>query len=277
MNLPYPLKSFLLFNLIISLFLGSCKNKKEDAPLPAPELSAEKEISRAEADLNSVLRDITIYESSDGNDYNLDPTLPYTYKLLKDSTVGVYSKCLLVTYAGFGTDNLSRSGLVKCFFSGRKATGTYRDSIVFENAKIAGREIKGRITSKQTITGKDTMVFAIAANGSIDNAKGLPIEFTSLKVKKRTSVSSKNVLEDTWQVSGSWSGTTGSGEKVTLQTPAQLEILASCSVRYFTKGVVDFNNLSTGVSRRIKYGDGKCDAFASFVNDKGIEYLFSVD
>lgn len=261
--------------LAISLFLTSCKKKKDEVD-PEPDLTTEKDLSNANADFNSILDDIDRAASNVDVNQRLEGVEGYftfTLSALKDTAIGTFDKYLLLTYVGNGLDGLDRSGSILLFFKAghSRADGNYEDSAVFKGTRVDGRSITGTKHTKQVAADNaNAWKFQIKANGTIANESGTMMNYTSSRTRVRTGINTPSLYaDDMWNISGSWEGTNASGESVSATIGVPLILKASCNARRPVAGTIDFTNHAKGITRSINYGDGECDNMAAFTNAKG--------
>ena len=263
-------------SVLMVLFLGlvCCKKKLED-PV-TPELSSVKEISIADADLNSIFGDVDTFIDSGS-------IVPFGNPIRKDTSVNGYSKYIELNYNGSVYRNLSRIGTVKCFVSGSRKAGNFRDSVIFENTRINKRSIKGYFKTVQTQTAvTDSWTFDFSSKLIAENSNGNKIQFESIGTKTKTGIKTRGdsiiyKQDDIWNNSDTWLVQDSKGQLFSVRTTSPLVIKANCSYHYPVQGVQDFFNASQNINYRVKFGDGECDSYASYLNEKGIEHIFFIE
>lgn len=156
-------------------------------------------------------------------------------------------------------------------------TGKYRDSgtvvnISFDNYFVNDNQIKG--THKTTNLGKNTsahLVYKVEVNGQIVKASsGGTITWTSTRMREWVDGASTplNLLDDTYSITGSASGTIASGASYTINITQALVRKMSC--RWFESGKVEITP-NGGLTRTLDYGSSGCDANAT-VTIAGISF-----
>lgn len=156
-------------------------------------------------------------------------------------------------------------------------TGRYRDSgtvvnITFSDYYVNDNQIKGTHTT--TNLGKNAAghpVYKVVVNGTIVKANGGgTITWTSTRQREWVDgyATPTNILDDTYSITGSASGTTAAGTSYTINITQALVRKMSC--RWFESGKVDItpNGLAT---RTLDYGNTGCDANAT-VTISGVTY-----
>lgn len=260
----------------------ACKRKKsEDAVEPDPDLSTERDISNADNDNNSLLRDIDkVYDNASSSSLRLE-AMGYATILRKDSTQTIdgitYDKYVLLTYTGTGDDGQSRNGVVTIFNKGSRVVGDFQAHVSFSNTKVGGRLVSGtRKITQQGSGDANKWQFAIVANGTITTIEGKTMTYTSNRTRVRSGVSTLgNISDDSFSITGSWTGTNGNGESVSATISSPLQLAYSCNYfREITAGRIDITNNSKGITRSIDYGSGGCDGKGTFVNAKGRTFTF---
>ncbi len=275
-------------SILLGLLLGlvCCKKKIED-PV-APELSSVKELSIAEADLNSIFGDVDSIVA-----YN---SVSFGKLFKRDTLMKNYNKFIELYYQNAVKLGTTRTGNVKCFYTGDKKIGNYRDSVIFENTRINGRHITGYFSTiqKPDPFNLKRWLFDFNTAGYSENSNGDKIKFetdnnagkyTKVKVGIVTGDSINGKTGDIWYSTGSWSGTDSKGQffliknasTLNLSNPSSLVIKTNCSYHVPVQGVQDFFNASQNINYRIKFGDGECNAYASYLNEKGLEYIFFIE
>lgn len=148
-------------------------------------------------------------------------------------------------------------------------TGRYRDSgtvvnITFDNYYVNDNQIKG--THKTTNLGKNSAghpVYKVEVNGQIIKANsGGTITWVSTRQREWVDGSSTplNLLDDTYSITGSASGTTAAGNSYTITITQALVRKMTC--RWFESGKVDITP-NGSVTRTLDYGSSGCDANAT--------------
>lgn len=271
----------ILFVLVLGLFV-CCKKKIEDPSVP--DLSSVKELSIAEADLNSIFLDVDSIVASN--------SVSFGKLFKKDTLINSYNKFIELTYQTADKLSTTRTGNVKCFFKGSKKVGDYQDSVLFENTRINGRLITGYFSTNQKhdLFNLNTWLFEFNSSGYAENSKGDKIKFktdfaTKIKIGNVTGDTVKGKKGDFWYSSGSWLGTDSQGQLFSVKTAStspplnasSLVIKATCSNHYPVQGVQDFFNASQSINYRVNFGGGACDSYASYLNEKGLEYIFFIE
>jgi hypothetical protein len=148
-------------------------------------------------------------------------------------------------------------------------TGKYRDSntvinITFDGYAVDDNLIKG--THKTTNMGRNAaghLVYKVEVTGQIVKANnGGTITWTSTRQREWVAGSSTplNLLDDTYSITGSASGTTAGGESYTINITQPLVRKMSCY--WFESGKVDITP-SGKATRTLDYGTTGCDANAT--------------
>jgi hypothetical protein len=265
-----------------AISLTACKKKKsDDAVEPDPDLSTERDISNADNDNNSLLRDIDkVYDNSSLSNLRSE-AIGYATISRKDSTQTIegitYDKYVLLTYTGTADDGQSRSGVVSIFSKGSRLAGDFQALASFSRTKVGGRSISGTKKITQQASGDaNKWQFAIVANGTITTIEGKSITYTSNRTRVRLGISTLgDISDDSFAITGSWTGTNGNGESVSSVISAPLQLAYSCNYfREITAGKIDFTNSSKGVTRSVDYGSGGCDGKGTFINAKGKAFTF---
>lgn len=170
----------------------------------------------------------------------------------------------------FGTTNClcvdgrNRRGKINATWTGR-----YRDSntviaITYDNYYVDDNQIKG--THKTTNLGRNTaghLVYKVEVNGQIIKANaGGTATWTSTRQREWVAGASTplNLLDDTYSITGSASGTTAAGTSYTINITKPLVRNMTC--RWFESGTVEVT--PSGVATRtLDYGTTGCDANAT--------------
>jgi hypothetical protein len=159
-----------------------------------------------------------------------------------------------------GADNRYRRGKILATW-----TGKYRDAgtvitITFDNYFVNDNQVLG--THKTTNMGLNTashLVYKIEVNGSIVKANnGGTITWTSTRNREWVDGASTplNILDDTYSITGSASGTNANGNSYTITITQALVRKMSCY--WFESGKVDVT--PTGrLTRSLDYGSSGCD------------------
>jgi hypothetical protein len=260
---------------VMAVSLSSCK-KKQDEMDPDPDLTTEKDLSNADADMNSIISDIDKAVGQSQINGRLDGTSTFTITGPVDTTVGTFNEYFLLTYTGTGDDGLSRSGKIILYFKNghARALGNYEDSAVFSATKVDGRSIEGWKWTKQvTPDNSSSWKFQIYASGKIANASGILMNYTSSRTRVRTFYNGTSAsLSDTWTITGAWTGTNSKAESVSATITSPIVIDGTCNFRRPVSGKIDFTNNTEQITRSIDYGNGNCDQLAVFTNAKGKQF-----
>jgi hypothetical protein len=268
--------------LAIAITITACRRKnKEEAVDPDPDLTTERDLSNADNDINSLLIDVD-KAIDDSTKANLREEATYYATINRqnlDTTISgtSYKRKITMTYNGIGDDGQSRSGVVTIFSVGRRTTNNFNSYVTFLGAKVGGRAISGTKTIDQKATGdSNKWQFEIVANGTITTVDGKSITYSSNRTRVRTGISTLgNLTDDSFTITGSWSGTNANGESVFANISTPLQLAYGC--RYFreiTSGKIDFTNNSKGITRSVDYGSGGCDGKGTFINAKGRVFEF---
>ncbi|MBC7390578.1 MAG: hypothetical protein H7329_15300 [Opitutaceae bacterium] len=267
--------------IALSIGLTSCKKKAKDEPEPDPDLTTERDLSNSENDMNSVSSDID-RAFDDNTSSNLrEEAGSYATIVRKDSVTvkdGItYDKYTTIIYSGSGNDGQTRSGNIEIFHKGQRTTGDLIAYITLANTKVGGRSISViKKMVQQTSNDPNKWIFNIVANGSISNIDGRSMTYTANKTRARSGINTvNNITDDSFTITGNWSGTNGQGESVSANISSPLQLSYGCHFfREITAGRIDFSNLSKGVTRSIDYGNGGCDGKGTFINTKGKQFTF---
>lgn len=144
-------------------------------------------------------------------------------------------------------------------------TGKYRDAgtvvtISFDNYFVNDNQIKGtHKTTNMGLNAANHLVYKIEVNGSIVKANnGGTITWVSTRNREWVDGANTplNILDDTYSITGSASGTTASGDSYTITITQALVRKMSCY--WFESGKVDV--MPTGrLTRSLDYGSSGCD------------------
>jgi hypothetical protein len=273
---------FLICILACSVTFTACNRKKTtDTVEPDPDLSTERDFSNADNDNNSLLRDID--KALDNSSASLREEAVANYFTLseKDSTGTIagfaFTRYSKLVYLGSGEDGQSRTGSATIFSIGKRVNGDFEAYVLFEGTKIGGRTITGNKKITQQSSGDtNKWQFFITASGTVTTIEGKTITYISNRTRVRTGISSLlDISDDSFTITGSWTGTNGNGESVIANITSPLQLSYNCSrFREITSGTIVFVNNSKGVSRSIDYGSGTCDGKGTFINAKGRTFTF---
>jgi len=274
MKIKDSYKACIFFLAVISV-LHSCKTKSETY-FPNPDLSTEKEFSNAQADLNSIFRDVD-YTTQTDTSLRRESEIGYRFTK-KDTAVGKYGRVVTIFYENKGRDGLSRSGKLRCFTNGRRSRGDYRDSVILDSVRINSRMIQGFLVMVQTESKiLDQWNFTYKASVVWENQSKSFLTLGVTGLKSKVGLSTKDTKSDIWLIIDTITGKNSQGQQVRATTALTKVFRDSCSYRHPIKGMMDFTNHSSNVIQRIKYGDGECDDRVTFINEGGWEYAFFVD
>lgn len=144
-------------------------------------------------------------------------------------------------------------------------TGKYRESgtvvnISFVDYFVNDNQVKGtHKTTNMGLNNAGNLVYKIEVNGSIVKANnGGTITWVSTRQREWVAGASTplNILDDTYSITGSASGTTASGDSYTLTITQPLVRKMSCN--WFESGKIDVT--PTGrMTRTLDYGSTGCD------------------
>jgi hypothetical protein len=138
---------------------------------------------------------------------------------------------------------------------------------------VNDRKIEGTKTLTHTIANNMFNTRVVVANGKITFKDGTYISFTSDRTRSYNPNNTVDTADDSWMVSGTFSGTDrkGQGYTATISSANSIVIKNSCVA---TSGYAPVSGeiviTPTGMSERvINFGDGTCDRqFTVTVNGK---------
>ncbi len=166
-------------------------------------------------------------------------------------------------------DGVYRRGKIIISYSGRYREMGHTHTITFSNYFVNDNQVTG--TKTVSYTSNDAAgnpKYDIAVNGQVvlANSAGT-ISWTSTRTRTwLAGYDTKNWSDDVYEISGSGSVTRANGKKFGIQITTPLHVALAC--RWIESGVVEITPESA-VVRTLDYGNGTCDAQASFtVNGK---------
>lgn len=264
----------------LSIGLTSCTKKAKDEPEPDPDLTTERDLSNSENDMNSVSSDIDKAFDNDRLTSFREEAGSYATVIRKDSVTsrdGVsYDKYTSIVYSGIANDGQTRNGKIDIFHVGLRQNGDFKAYVTLSNTKVGGRSISViKKIVQQTLNDSNKWIFNINSNGTISNFDGRSMTYTANKTRVRTGVNTSTILDDSFTLTGSWSGSNGQGESVSANISVPLQLTYSCHFfREITAGKIDFSNITKGLTRSIDYGNGGCDGKGTFISTKGKQFTF---
>lgn len=266
--------------LAIAVSFSSCKKKSSDGEVAPVDLSTERDLSNANNDVNSVLRDVEkTFDDSANNNLREESTYATIVRSDVDTSINEtkYTKKTVVTYSGTTADDgQTRSGTTIVYHTGSRLNENLKCFVEFSGTKVGGRTITGTktITQKPSNDAKK-WIFDISGSGSITTIDGAVLSYTTNRTRVRSGIDTKlNTSDDTFSVTGSWEGTNAKGENVSATIVSPLLHTALCkNFREITAGRIDFTNKSKNVTRTVDYGSGGCDGIGKFIQN-GKEFTF---
>ncbi len=263
--------------LALAILLGTGCRKSSESSNASLDLTTEKDLSTADADVNSLLYDIDQAVTPFNLRAEAQPYFMATTP--QDTTVGTFDSYMWITYSGIGDDDLSRSGGILLFLKKghARSLGNYEDSAVCNNA-VGGRTVQCVTQTKQlTADQSGTWKFQLTAKGKATNSLGRSMSFASSRTRVRSFANGSTPSPtDTWTISGDWNGRDGDGDSLQTEIVTSLVVNGSCSIRVPLSGVVVFYNLTAGVRRSIDFGSGACDHIAIFTSGLGKEFQIEI-
>ena len=269
--------------ITMAISFTSCKKKTSDGDV-APtsvDLSTEQDLSNANNDVNSVLRDVEkTFDDSANNNLREESTYATIVRSDVDTSINEtkYTKKTVVTYSGTTADDgQTRNGTTIIYHNGSRVNENLMCFVSFSGTKVGGRTITGTktITQKPSNDAKK-WIFDISGSGTITNIDGISMNYSTFRTRTRSGIDTKlNITDDTFAVTGSWEGTNAKGENVSATIVSPLLHTALCkNFREITAGRIDFTNKSKNVTRTVDYGSGGCDGKGIFIQNCK-EFTFS--
>lgn len=267
--------------LALAIGLTSCKRKSKDEVDPDPDLTTERDISNADNDANSLLSDIDkAFDNPSSNNLREEATY-YATIIRKDTSATIngiaYDKVLTIIYSGTTADDgQTRNGSVKVLYTGARVTQNLHYYATFSGTKVGGRTLTGIKKVAQEPSGNaNQWKFNVTASGTVTTVDGRTLTYTSARTRVRTGINSVTLTDDSFTITGSWSGSNADGETVTAVISSPLQLAYSCwYFREITSGKIDFTNSSRATTRSVDFGSGGCDGKGTFINAKGRVFTF---
>ncbi len=276
----------LLFFFSTVLFY-SCGKKKEEIKTSL-DYSTEKEFSSSESDFNTVFKDVDeAMDINDDSQTNLRSLATScvtkgNVTLYPDSAVGNYTSYLEIDFSTTCTDASfkNRSGKVLVFYSGKRITGDFKDSVIFSSFKLDGKTVSGYSITKQTAATNDEWDFDIYVNGKITTTSNEVITYEANRQRKHSGLSTRfNFTDDKFVITGSASGKNSKGDLVSSEIVTPVVINGSCLETYYripVEGKVTFKNNTKNITRSLDYGSGTCDREVTIITNDGNSFKWSL-
>jgi hypothetical protein len=256
--------------LVSSIYLTSCK---KDATKDADVESAQNN-ALAESQYNDVTTlvdqaalsgDVTVGVAGGSSANGTDGSLGSSCATISiDTTTSPHSIVI-----NFGTanclckDGRNRRGKIIASFTGRYRNAGTVISITFDNYFVNDNQVAGTKTiTNMGINNAGNLVYKIDVNGQIVKANnGGTITWTSSRQREWIAgATTIDLSDDAYSITGTASGTNGSGKSYTITITKPLIRRMNC--RWFESGTLDVTPEGKPV-RTLDYGSTGCDANAT--------------
>ncbi len=177
------------------------------------------------------------------------------------TTAGTFPDTLTVDFGAGCTsaDGILRSGSITYYFSGKLSTPGTTITAKFNNYAVAGYQLGGTYTIRNTTTGAPSLTTAVT-DGTITTPADSSYSFSGSKTVTLASGSLTDISTWVFNISGGYTITNNNtSENLTASVTTPLEKKIAC--KFIDAGVLAFvyTKGSLTVDGTLNYGDGTCD------------------